>query len=76
MTDLQFPLNDVQVSLLKLTQNLSDDEMLELKKLILAFKAQRLSQMTDALWEEKGWTEETLQAFLKEHMRTEYKKAI
>jgi hypothetical protein len=71
-TAIQFPLNDVQVTLLKLTDNLSDNELKTLKKLIIAFKAQRLSELIDNVWDEKGWSEEMMQQFLNTHMRTPY----
>lgn len=70
---LAFPLNEVQISLLKLTENLREDEMQDLKKLIIAFKAHRLALLADKVWDEKGWTEETMQQFLETHMRTPYK---
>ena len=67
---IQFPLNDVQMSLLKLTENLPQEDLQALKRVIIAFKAQRLSMLVDKIWEEKGWTEETMQTFLDTHMRT------
>ena len=67
---IQFPLNDVQMSLLKLTKNLPQEDLQALKRVIIAFKAQRLSMLVDKIWEEKGWTEETMQTFLDTHMRT------
>ena len=67
---LQFPLNDVQMSLLKLTENLPQEDLQALKRVIIAFKAQRLSMLVDKIWEEKGWTEENMQTFLDTHMRT------
>lgn len=73
MTDIQFPLNETQVALLKLTEHLSEEEIRDLKKLIIAFKARRLAQLADKVWDEKGWTQETMQAFLKTHLRTPYK---
>lgn len=69
---IQFPLNDVQMSLLKLTENLPQEDLQALKRVIIAFKAQRLSMLVDKVWEEKGWTEETMQTFLNTHMRTPY----
>lgn len=72
---LQFPLNEVQVSLLRLTEKLPDEELLALKKLIIAFKAQRLAALADQVWTEKGWTQETMQEFLNTHMRTPYASA-
>ena len=54
MTTIQFPLNEVQVSLLRLTENLPDQDLQALKRLIIAFKAQRLVQLVDKVWDEKG----------------------
>lgn len=71
-TEIQFPLNEIQVSLLKLTDNLSEEELKNLKKIIIAFKAQRLAALADKVWDDKGWTEETMQTFLNTHMRTPY----
>lgn len=73
MATIQFPLNDVQVALLKLTEQLSEVELKELKQLIIAFKAHRLAQLADKVWDEKGWTQETMEQFLQTHMRTPYK---
>ena len=67
---IQFPLSDVQMSLLKLTENLPQEDLQALKRVIIAFKAQRLSMLADKVWEEKGWTEENMQTFLDTHMRT------
>jgi hypothetical protein len=75
MTSIQLPLNEIQLSLLKLTENLKEEELQELKKLIIAYKANRLAMLADQVWDEKGWTEATMQAFLNEHMRTPYKVA-
>lgn len=72
MDTIQFPLNELQVALLKLTAQLSEAELKELKQLIIAFKARRLSQLADKVWDEKGWTQETMEQFLQTHMRTPY----
>jgi hypothetical protein len=73
MPKMQFPLNEVQISLLKLSENLSAEELKDLKRLIIAFKAQRLAKLADQVWEEKGWTQDTMQQFLQTHLRTPYK---
>jgi hypothetical protein len=70
---IRFPLNELQISLLRLSENLSEQELLELRKRIIDYKAKRLVQLADKVWDEKGWTEETMQGFLKTHMRTPYK---
>ena len=69
-SNIQFLLNEVQVSLLRLTEKLPHEELLALQKLIIAFKAQCLSALADQVWDEKGWTQETMQTFLNTHMRT------
>ncbi len=66
-SNIQFPLNEVQVSLLRLTEKLPHEELLALQKLIIAFKAQRLSALADQVWDEKGWTQETMEMFLNTH---------
>ena len=76
MTTVQFPLNEVQLTLLRLTENLSGEELNVLKQLIIAFKAQRLAESIDKVWDEKGWSEVTMQEFLKTHMRTPYLSTI
>ena len=66
-------LTNAQIELLELfKQNLRQDELLELKRLLVAFKAQRLSAMLDNLWEQNDWTEETMQKWASEHNRTPY----
>lgn len=73
MANLSFPLNDMQVALLKLSEQLSEEELRDLKQIIIAFKARRLALLADKVWEEKGWTQETMQTFLQTHLRTLYK---
>ncbi len=66
-------LTNAQIELLELfKQNLRQDELVELKRLLVAFKAQRVSAMLDDLWEQNGWTEETMQEWASEHNRMPY----
>lgn len=52
--DILACLAEVQVSLLKMTENLPEEDLKILKRLIIAFKAQRLAELADKVWEEKG----------------------
>ena len=52
--------------------NLSEDELQELKSLLIAYKAARLSRKADEVWEAKGWNQDTMDKFLQTHMRTPY----
>ena len=40
-----------------------------LEKLIIAFKAQRLAELADKVWDENAWSEATMQEFLNRHMK-------
>lgn len=59
------PLTNVQLELLKLyTYDLKEEEMQELKKMLAAFFAQRVRQRTGKIWQERGYTQETMQQWL------------
>lgn len=53
--------------------NLKDDELAELKWLLIEFKARQLQKALDELWEKNGWNQETMDQWAKEHNRTPYK---
>ena len=68
-------LSNAQVEILKLlADNLSETELADLKKILLAFKLQRVVQLADKTWDEKGWSQETMNQFLQTHMRTSYQR--
>ncbi|MEO6759394.1 MAG: hypothetical protein ABIO24_08060 [Saprospiraceae bacterium] len=76
MARFSFPLNDTQVALLNLSEKLSEEELHDLKQLIIAFKARHLALLANKVWDEKGWKQEKMQNFLEMHMRTPYKKSL
>ena len=43
-----------------------------LKKAMLDFQIERMHEAVDKAWEERGYTQETMDGWLKEHMRTPY----
>ena len=58
-------LSNVQVELLKLySVNISDDVLLELKKVISKFLMQKMREEADKVWVEKGYTEATINEWL------------
>lgn len=68
-------LSNAQVEILKLlADNLSEAELADLKKILLAFKLQRVVQLADKTWDENGWSQETMNKFLQTHMRTPYQR--
>ena len=48
------------------------EELADLKRILLAYKLQRVVQLADKVWDEKGWTQDTMDDFLNTHMRTPY----
>jgi hypothetical protein len=68
-------LSNAQIEILQLmADNLSEAELADLKKILLAFKLQRVVQLADKTWDEKGWSQETMDQFLQTHMRTPYQR--
>ncbi len=68
-------LSNAQVEVLKLlADDLSPAELADLKKILLAFKLQRVVQLADQVWEEQGWSQETVDKFLQTHLRTPYRQ--
>lgn len=59
------PLSNLQLELLKLyAYNLQEEDMLELKKVLAAFFAERIRKRTKKIWQERGYTQETMQQWL------------
>jgi hypothetical protein len=64
-------LSKLQVELLNVfTFDLSDAQLLEIKMLLSNYFADKASDRMDVLWEEQGWTDETMRQWGQEHMRT------
>lgn len=63
---LQTPLSNVQMELLKLySTNLSDEDLKELKYQLAKFYAKKAMDMADKVWDEKGYTNEDMDRLLK-----------
>ncbi len=55
----------MQLELLKLyAYHLPEEELQELKKILAAFFADRIRNRTGKLWQERGYTQETMQQWL------------
>lgn len=65
MTVLEKPLTNLQLELLKLySLNLSEPQLTDIKRLLARYFAETASDEMDKLWEEKGWTNETMDEWL------------
>jgi hypothetical protein len=66
-------LSNLQIELLKVfSRNISDTQLLEIKQILAQYFAQKATDEMDRLWDEKGWSNDTMDAFLDEKMRTPY----
>ncbi len=67
-------LNKTQLELLKLfSLDLSEEQLKEIKSLLIKYFAEKVTLEMDNLFEAKGWDEKKIEEWSKEHMRTKYK---
>ncbi|MCB0519169.1 MAG: hypothetical protein H6577_05425 [Lewinellaceae bacterium] len=73
-TSLKSPLSNVQIELLELfADNYSDDELVELKQMLVAWRFKKLKEAANKAWDEKGYTAEDMERLLKADLRKPYK---
>lgn len=61
------PLSNIQLELLKLyANNVSEQDLLAIKRLLAKFFMQKAIKEADKVWDEKGYTNETMDNWLKE----------
>ncbi len=66
MTVLDKPLTNLQLELMKLfSLDLSEQQLLDVKKLLSGYFADQASDEMDRLWEENNWSDETMDNWLK-----------
>jgi hypothetical protein len=70
MEVLKQPLSNVQLELLKtFSHQLSESEILELRKILAQFFAQRAIQLANEVWDKQEWTDEDVDRMLETKMR-------
>ncbi len=73
-TTIQTPLTNLQLELLKLyTKPVSEDDLLEIKKFIVQYFANKAMDLADKIWYENKWNKDDDKKFLNDHLRTPYK---
>ena len=64
------PLTNVQLELLKtFSHQLPDNDLLELRKILAAFFAQKLIEQANQVWDEQHWNDEKVDEILNTKMR-------
>ena len=70
---MQTPFNAAQVEILKLfSQGLTDEQMEELRRTLIAFRFKLLDEYVEQVVEQKGLTTEQINQASWEHRRTSY----
>lgn len=60
------PLTNLQLELLKIYSfDIDDVQLLEIKKLLAKYFAEKATAEADRLWDERGWTNETMREWSK-----------
>lgn len=63
-------LSNVQIELLKIFQyNLPEKQLIEIKNLLAKYFAKSATEEMDKLWDENGWSNETMKTWADEHLR-------
>jgi len=67
------PMSNLQLELLKLyATNLSEQQLLDIKRMLAAYFAEQIDREMTALWEEKKWDDTTIETWKHERLRTPY----
>lgn len=67
------PLSNLQLELLRLySTDISDSQLLEIKKMLANYFSQQIDEDITALWNKNGWDEGTIETWKNERLRTPY----
>lgn len=74
-TSIKQPLSTLQLELLKLfARDIEDNDLIEIKKLLIQYFANKAIDSADKVWEQNKWNEQDEYRFLNEHNRTPYNR--
>ena len=60
------PLSNLQLELLKIYSNgIPDEQLKEIRKILVDYFFEKATSEADRLWDEKGWTNDTMEGWLK-----------
>ena len=69
----QNKITNLQRELMKVfSYEVSEEELEDIRDLLSNYFAEKATREMDRLWDERGWTNETMEEWLKEHKRTPY----
>lgn len=60
------PLSNLQLELLKIYSNgIPDEQLKEIRKILVDYFFEKATSEADRLWDENGWTNDTMEEWLK-----------
>jgi hypothetical protein len=66
-------LTNLQLELIKIFSfQLNDNQLIEIRDILTKYFAENATKEMDKLWLNNGWTNETMENWANEHMRTTY----
>lgn len=64
-------LTNLQLELLEIfSVDLPESQLLEIRGLLARYFAEKATEEMDRLWEERGWTEQTMKDWASDHFRS------
>ncbi len=71
MSTTHAPLSNLQLELVKLFRyELPDTQLLEIRRMLARYFAQKVTDEMSELWDEQGWSDETIEGWKNEKMRS------
>ncbi len=68
-------LTNLQLEMLKVfSYDLNENQLNEIKRLIAGYFADNATKEMDSLWDNNNWSNQTMEKWSKEHLRTPYSK--
>ena len=72
---LKQSLSNLQLELLEMyARQVPDSDLIEIKKMLANYFAQKAMNEADKIWNERGYTQDDMTKILNTHSRTPYKK--
>jgi len=72
MDALNYPLNEQQLHFLKMfSKELPKEDWDHIRKYLSEYFADKLMNEMDKVWDEKGWSDETVKELSKDHFRSQ-----
>ena len=71
--NIKQPMTNLQLEMLKLfSLDLDEHDLITIKRLIVKYLAEKISDMADQVWEDNKWSDEAMERLLNTHQRTPY----